>query len=101
MRNNRATILILAVLASLFLNVACGTGYQEPEEEKVELSGFTDAVLSFDGTEEIVFTVKSNRDWRLSRGESNWIDVIPNQGKAGRDMTVRIVVEPNRSSERR
>ncbi|MDD6365260.1 MAG: BACON domain-containing protein [Bacteroidales bacterium] len=101
MRNNRATILILAVLASVFLNVACGTGYQEPEEEKVELSGFTDAVLSFDGTEEIVFTVKSNRDWRLSRGESNWIDVIPNQGKAGRYMTVRIVVEPNRSSERR
>ncbi len=101
MRNNRATILVLTVLASAFLYLGCGPETQQPEAERVELSGFTAAVLSFDGTEEIVFTVRSNRDWRISRGESNWIDVIPNQGKAGRDMTVRIVVEPNRSAERR
>lgn len=87
-------------LAAIAICLSCSRDNGIQEGERVNLSGFEDKILAFDDETGTTFTVDANRDWRISRGTSNWIDVIPNQGRAGKPADVRIVVERNYASRR-
>lgn len=98
---NRTQKILFIAASLLIVTSSCARREDGPDAEKIDIYGFEDTDVPFSGTQELAFTVNANRDWRISRGESNWIDVIPNQGKAGRPAEVRIVVEPNRSEARK
>lgn len=88
----------LAVLSGLFL-ASCAEE-EKGTEEAVDIKGLDDIRLSYDGSENAMFTVSSTRTWSVSKSGMDWLTVSPANGGSGRLATVTVRAEANDDLER-
>ena len=99
MRKTLKLIFLPLVLLSGLFMTSCAEE-EKGTEEVVDIKGFDDIRLSYDGSENATFTVSSTRTWSVSKSGMDWLTVTPANGGSGKLAVVTVRAEANDDLER-